>query len=69
MDFTEVVRTTPTCRRYRPDPVPDEILRRVFDGARWAPTGGNRQGVRWVVVRDAETRRRLRDLYLPLWEQ
>jgi len=69
MDFAEVVRTTPTCRRYRPDPVPDEILRRVFDGARWAPTGGNRQGVRWVVVRDAETRRRLRDLYLPLWEQ
>ncbi len=69
MDFAEVIRTTPTCRRYRPDPVPDDVLRRVLDGTRWAPTGGNRQGVRFVAVRDADLRRRLRDLYVPLWEQ
>ncbi|MFM8409120.1 MAG: nitroreductase family protein [Alphaproteobacteria bacterium] len=69
MEFTEVLRTTPTCRRYRPDPVPDDVLHRVLDGTRWAPTGGNRQGVRFVVVRDAGTRARLRDLYVPLWEQ
>lgn len=69
MEFTEVLRTTPTCRRYRPDPVPDDVLRRVLDGTRWAPTGGNRQGVRFVVVRDAGVRARLRDLYVPLWEQ
>lgn len=69
MEFADVLRTTPTCRRYRPDPVPDDVLRRVLDGTRWAPTGGNRQGVRFVVVRDPARKLRLRDLYLPLWEQ
>ena len=69
MDFREVLETTPTCRFYRPDPVPDDVLRRVLDGTRWAPTGGNRQGVRFVVVRDSAKRQRLQELYLPLWEQ
>ena len=69
MEVLDVLHTTPTCRYYRPDPVPDDVLRRVLDGARWAPTGGNRQGVRFLVVRDAARRRRLKELYLPLWEQ
>lgn len=69
MDFLDVVRTTHTCRRYRPDPIPAEVLRRVLDAARFAPTGGNRQGVRFLLVQDAAKRRALRDLYLPLWEQ
>ncbi len=69
MEFREVIETTGTCRFYRPDPVPDDVLRRVLDAARFAPTGGNRQGVRFVVVRDADKRRALRDLYLPLWDQ
>lgn len=68
MDFREVIETTGTCRFFRPDPIPDGVLRRVLDGARFAPTGGNRQGVRFVVVRDAAKRRALKDLYLPLWE-
>ncbi len=69
MDFREVIRTTGACRHYRPDPVPDDVLARVLDAARWAPTGGNRQGVRFLAVRDAVKRRSLRDLYVPLWEQ
>jgi len=69
MDFREVIETTGTCRFYRPDPIPDDVLARVLDGTRWAPTGGNRQGVRFVLVRDVAKRRALRDLYLPLWEQ
>jgi nitroreductase len=68
MEFREVMETTGACRFYRPDPVPDDMLARVLDGARWAPTGGNRQGVRFVVVREPGLRRSLRDLYLPLWE-
>ncbi len=69
MDFREVLETTGTCRFYRPDPIPDAVLARVLDGARFAPTGGNRQGVRFVVVRDPTRRRQLRDWYLPPWEQ
>ena len=41
----------------------------MLDGARYAPTGGNRQGVRFIVVRDAAKRRQLKDWYLPMWEQ
>jgi nitroreductase len=69
MDFREVIETTGTCRFYRPDPIPGDVLRRVLDATRWAPTGGNRQGVRFIAVRDASKRRALRDLYVPLWEQ
>jgi nitroreductase len=68
MDFRTVIETAGTCRAFRPDPVPDAVLRRVLDAARFAPSGGNRQPVRLVVVRDPELRRGLRDLYLPLWE-
>jgi len=69
MDFRETIETTGTCRYFLPDPVAEDVLRRVIDAARYAPTGGNRQGVRFLVVRDAAKRRALRDLYVPLWEQ
>ena len=69
MNFRDVIETTGTCRFYRPDPIPDDVLARVLDGARYAPTGGNRQGVRFLVVRDAARRRQLKDWYLPLWDQ
>jgi nitroreductase len=69
MDLRDAMESTGTCRFYRPDPVPDDLLRRVLDATRWAPTGGNRQGVRFVAVRDAARRRQLADLYLPLWNQ
>jgi nitroreductase len=67
MDLIEAMTTTGTCRYYRPDPIPDDVLERAFGAARFAPQGGNLQPVRWVVVRDARLRARLAELYLPLW--
>lgn len=69
METLEAMRTTGTCRHYKPEPVPDELLMRAFDVARFAPQGGNRQPVRWVVVRDADAKRQLRDWYLPIWKR
>ena len=69
MDLLDAIRTTPTCRFYSPEPVPEALLARVLDAARYAPTGGNRQPVRFVAVRDAAKRRRLAGLYLPHWER
>lgn len=69
MHLTEVLESAATCRAYKPDPVPDDVLARVLDAARWAPSGGNRQPVRLIAVRDAAKRRRLKELYLPLWER
>jgi nitroreductase len=65
----EAMRTTRAVRRLRPDPVPDDVLRRVIEAATWAPSGGNRQGWRIVAVRDAEKKRRLRDFYRGPWER
>ena len=40
MELTEAMRTTGTCRYFRPDPVPDDVLRTAFDLARFGPQGG-----------------------------
>ncbi len=67
MTLQEIIESTHTCRFYRPDPIPDDVLGRVLDAARFAPSGGNRQPVRFVVVRDAAKRRKLKEWYLPIW--
>jgi nitroreductase len=67
MDLYEAMRCAPTSRRFTSDAVPAEALGRALDAARFAPSGGNRQGWRVVVVRDPATRTALRDLYLPHW--
>ncbi|GLZ06275.1 oxidoreductase [Actinomadura sp. NBRC 104412] len=68
MDVIQALKTTGTCRYFDTAPVPDEILLDAFDAARFSPQGGNRQPVRWVVVRDPEKKRRLRDWYLEPWK-
>jgi nitroreductase len=67
MDLTAVMRTAAATREFCSDPVPDEVLYRVLDNARFAPSGGNRQGWRVIVARDPAVRKRLRDLYLRSW--
>jgi nitroreductase len=68
VDLIEAMTTTGTCRYFRDDPVPDEVLVSAFSAARFAPQGGNRQPVRWVVVRDPERKRRLAEWYLQPWK-
>lgn len=65
MEIYDVMRTTAAVREYTDDPLPDEVLMRILDNARFAPSGGNRQGTRVVVVRDAQTREQLADLGIP----
>ncbi len=69
MDLVDVMRTSGAAREFAPDPVPDDVLHRVLDVARFAPSGGNRQGWRVIVVRDPAVRRRLRDLARLGWRE
>jgi nitroreductase len=69
MELTDAMRCAPTSRRFSDEAVSEDVLRAALDSARFAPSGGNRQGWRVVVVRDAERRRELRDLYLPAWRK
>ncbi len=68
MELSDVVRSAVTTRYFTEDPVTDEQLRTAFDYARFAPQGGNRQPVRFVVVRDPATRKQLADWYLVPWK-
>jgi len=59
MDFTTVFKTRRSVRSYKPDPIPDDTLRRVLDCARLAPSACNVQPWHFIVARDAAKRRQL----------
>ena len=67
MDFFEVVTTQRAIRRLKPDPIPEAALRQIMDAAICAPSGGNRQGWSFVIVRDGAKRARLGELYREAW--
>ncbi|HUW62291.1 MAG TPA: nitroreductase family protein [Candidatus Bathyarchaeia archaeon] len=58
-EVEQLLRTRRSVRIYKKEPVPRDVLRRVIEAARWAPTATNRQGVNWLVVEDAEKVHRL----------
>lgn len=62
MDLYDVMRTTGAVRRFTDEPLPDDVLARILDHARFAPSGGNRQGVRVIAIRDRGTRMALGEL-------
>jgi nitroreductase len=64
MDVFEAIRTTRSMRRLDPTrDVSDKDLVTILEAATRAPTGGNSQPVRWLVVRDPELKRRVGDVY------
>jgi nitroreductase len=62
MDFYDVIKTRRSVRGYRSDPIPKDVLDRVLDAARLAPSGSNRQPTRYVLVEAEEARKRLAEL-------
>lgn len=67
MDYQKLIRTRRSIRGFWPDPVPEEVLERVLDAARVAPTAANRQPFQLIVVTEASTRTRLKDVYDRDW--
>lgn len=69
MELSEVMRSSGAVRAFNREPVSPEVLYRVLDHARFAPSGGNLQGWHVIVVRDRERRRKLADLSTIAWER
>jgi len=69
MDLYEVMRTAFSARDFIDAPVPDEVVHRILENARFAPSGGNRQGWHVIIVRDDAKRARLADLMLPAFRR
>ena len=59
MDVYEALYTTRAMRRVRPDPIPEAVQARILDAAVRAPSGGNAQGWRFLLVDDPDVRARL----------
>ena len=59
----EAIYTCRAIRRFRPDPVPDELLLRVIEAGTMAPSATNAQPWRFVIVRDPGTKRFVQELY------
>jgi nitroreductase len=68
MDVFEAIATTRAMRRLDPTrDVADADILTIVEAATKAASGGNSQPVRWLVVRDAEKRRRIGDIYRECW--
>ena len=67
MDYQKLIRTRRSIRGYRPDPVPEDVLQRILDAARVAPTAANRQPFQLIVITDPSTRARLKEVYDRDW--
>jgi nitroreductase len=63
MDVREALYTTRAMRRVKPDPIPADVQARILDAAIRAPSGGNSQSWRFLLIDDADIKARLAPLY------
>src|SRR5439155_881214 len=72
MDLHEALYTTRAMRRMRPDPIPPDVQARILDAAIRAPSGGNMQTWRFLLVDDPAVKAEIGPLYRAamsqLWE-
>ena len=68
-DLFDIMRTTRSMRRLKPDPVPDELIRKILEAGTCAPSGGNMQRWRFLVVKDPEVKRTVGGYYKRAWNE
>jgi len=68
-DLFEIIRSTRSMRRLKRDPVPNELIRKILEAGTCAPSGGNMQRWRFLVIRDAEIKRTIGAYYKRAWDE
>jgi nitroreductase len=68
-DLFGIIGTTRSMRRLKPDPVPNELVRKILEAGSCAPSGGNMQRWRFVVVRDPAVKATVGALYKRAWDE
>jgi nitroreductase len=61
-EFMGLIKSRRTLRAIKPDPIPDELVEKLLEAARWAPTGFNMQPVEFLVVKDLELRAKIKQI-------
>lgn len=69
MELRDGIRTTGAVRGFTDQVVDDQVVHDILDDARFAPSGGNRQPWRVVVVKDPQLRLQLGDSMKPVWDE
>jgi nitroreductase len=54
MDVYQAIRSRRTVRDYKPDPIPDDVLQKILQAARWAPSSSNTQKWYFIVIQDLD---------------
>src|SRR3954469_14879977 len=65
----EIIRTTRSMRRLKPDPVPRELIQKILEAGTCAPSGGNMQRWCFLVIRDPGVKQRVGALYRRAWDE
>ena len=68
-DLWESMSTMRAMRRLKPDPVPDELINKILQAGQWAPSGGNTQRWRFLVVKDPEVKKKVQVYYKRLFDE
>ena len=68
-DLFEIIRTTRSMRRLKSDPVPSELIRKILVAGVCAPSGGNMQRWRFLVIRDPKVKETVGALYKRAWDE
>jgi nitroreductase len=62
-ELFDIIFTTRAMRRLKPDPVPDHLIHQILQAGVAAPSGGNRQQWRFLVVKDPQIKRQVQRYY------
>src|SRR3981081_669911 len=65
----EIIHTTRSMRRLKPDPVPAALIRRILEAGVCAPSGGNMQRWRFLVVKDPKIKEAVAVHYRRAWDE
>ena len=68
-DLFEIIRTTRSMRRLKPDPVPNDLIRKILEAGVCAPSGGNMQRWQFLVMRDPKVKEAAGVLYKRAWDE
>jgi len=68
-ELFDIMYSMRAMRRLKPDPIPEATLKKIVEAGIHAPSGGNLQDWAFILVRDAEGKRFIRDHYFGIWQK
>ena len=65
MDILDIIKSRRSIRKFKPDAIPKELLIKVLEAARWAPSWANTQCWEFIIVNDVEIKKKLAETLVP----